>query len=121
MKENISHEIEELRKEFEEYLQVRVDLTKLHIAEEMSRFFSNFMTKTVILYLFFFVFMFFSLAAAFLLGQWLESYTLGFASIGMAFLLAAIIFWTLRKRIIERPVVQNFIKLLFPKFEDDEE
>jgi hypothetical protein len=121
MKENITREIDELKKEFEEYVQVRIDLTKLHIAGELSRFFSSFMTKTVMLYLFFFVFMFFSLAGAILLGQWLESYVLGFALTGVIFLFAALIFWFLRKQLIERPVVKRFIELMFPKFDEDEE
>lgn len=121
MKENITGELDELRKELEDYLQVRLDLIKLHITGELSRFFSSIMTKMAILYLLFFVFMFFSLAAAFVLGQWLGSYSLGFAIMGAVFLLAAIIFWLLRKIIIERPVVQRFIELMFPKFDHDEE
>ena len=121
MKENITREVDELKKELEEYVQVRVDLTKLHIAGELSRFFSSFMTKTVLLYLLFFVFMFFSLAAALLLGKWIGSYVIGFAAMGVVFLLAAVIFWLLRKRLIERPVVQHFIELMFPKFDHDEE
>lgn len=73
------------------------------------------------LYLFFFVFMFFSLAGAVMLGQWLESYVIGFALTGVIFLIAAIIFWILRKRFIERPVVKRFIELMFPKFDDEDE
>jgi hypothetical protein len=49
------------------------------------------------------------------------SYALGFALMGGLFLLAALVFWLLRKRIIERPVVQHFIELMFPKFDHDEE
>lgn len=120
MKESITSEIDELKKELEEYLQIRVDLVKLHIAGELSRFFSSFMTKTVLLYLFFFVFMFFSLAAALLLGSWLNSYALGFSIMGGVFLLAALIFWLLRKQLIERHVVHRFIELMFPKFDDDD-
>ncbi|MFW5886987.1 MAG: phage holin family protein [Bacteroidota bacterium] len=121
MKEKISREIDELKKEFEEYVQVQLDLTKLHIAGELSRFFSAMMTKTVMLYLLFFVFSFFSIAAALLLGSWLDSYILGFAAMGLVFLLAVVIFWFLRKRLIERHVVQRFIELLFPKYNHDEE
>ncbi len=120
MKESITRELDELKKELEDYLQIRVDLIKLHIAGEMSRFFSSFMTKTVILYLFFFVFMFFSLAAALILGEWLESYALGFAIMGGVFLVAALIFYLLRKQLIERHVVQRFIELMFPKFDDED-
>jgi hypothetical protein len=121
MKDNIFREVDELKKEFEEYIQVRIDLTKLHIAGELSRFFSNIMTKTVILYLFFFVFMFFSLAGALLLARWIGSYALGFGLMGVLFLFAALIFWLLRKQIIERHVVQRFIELMFPKFNNDDE
>ncbi len=120
MKESITRELDELKKELEEYLQIRVDLVKLHIAGELSRFFSSFMTKTILLYLFFFVFMFFSLAGALLLGKWFESYVLGFIIMGSVFFVAAGIFWLLRKQLIERHVVQRFIEFLFPKFEDDD-
>ncbi|WP_291855055.1 phage holin family protein [Marinilabilia sp.] len=119
MKESITSELDELKNELEEYVQIRVDLIKLHIAGEMSRFFSSFMTKTVMLYLFFFVFMFFSIAAGLVLGSWLDSYALGFAAMGGLFLIAALIFWFLRKQLIERHVVQRFIELMFPKFDDD--
>jgi Zn-dependent protease with chaperone function len=121
MKENITRELEDIKKEVEEYVQLRIDLTKLHIAGELSRFFSGIMAKTVLLYLFFFVFMFFSLAAAVLLGEQIGSYALGFILTGILFLVVAIIFWTLRKKIIERHVVQRFIELMFPKFNNDDE
>ncbi|MFO7999597.1 MAG: phage holin family protein [Marinilabilia sp.] len=121
MKENFSENINELKKELEEYLQARIDLTRLHIAGELSRFLTKLLTKTVMLYLFFFVLMFFSLAAGLLLGQWLDSYVTGFALMGGFFLLATLIFWFLRKPLIEKPIVQHFIELMFPKFDDDEE
>lgn len=121
MKENITRELEDIKKEVEEYVQLRIDLTKLHIAGELSRFFSGIMAKTVLLYLFFFVFMFFSLAAAVLLGEQIGSYALGFILTGILFLVVAIIFWTLRRKIIERHVVQRFIELMFPKFNNDDE
>lgn len=121
MKESITSELDELKKELEEYVQIRIDLIKLHIAGEMSRFFSSFMTKTVMFYLFFFVFMFFSIAAGLVLGSWLNSYALGFVAMGSLFLLAALIFWFLRKKLIERHVVQRFIELMFPKFDEDSE
>ncbi|MGQ1889818.1 phage holin family protein [Thermophagus sp. OGC60D27] len=121
MKENITRDLEELKKEVEEYVQVRIDLTKLHIAGELSRFFSGIMAKTVLLYLFFFVFMFFSLAVAVLVGNQLGSYALGFSLTALFFLVVAIIFWFLRKKIIERHVVKRFIELMFPKFDHNEE
>ena len=121
MKENFSENINELKKELEEFLQARFDLTRLHIAGELSRAITGFLTRTVVLYLLFFALMFFSVAGALLLGEWIDSYIIGFAAIGLIFLLATLIFWLLRKRLIERPIVRNFIDLMFPKFDHDEE
>jgi uncharacterized membrane protein YqjE len=121
MKENLSKEINELKHELEEYVEARVNLTKLHIAGELSHFFSSFMTKTVILYLLFFALLFLSLSGAIILSKWLESYVIGFALTGGFFLLITLVFWLLRKIIIERPVVRRFIDLFFPKFDDDDE
>ncbi|MGM0376721.1 MAG: phage holin family protein [Bacteroidota bacterium] len=121
MKENFSENINELKKELEEFLQTRFDLTRLHIAGELSRFISGFLTRTVVLYFLFLALMFFAVAGALLLGQWINSYIIGFASMGLIFLLATLAFWLLRKIFIERPIVRNFIELMFPKFDDDEE
>jgi uncharacterized membrane protein (DUF106 family) len=121
MKENFTDNINELKKELEEYVQARLDLTRLHIAGELSRFISRLLTKTIILYLLFFVFLFFSIAGALLLGQITNSYIIGFASIGIIFLIAILVFLLLSKKLIEKPVVRHLIELLFPKFDHDEE
>ncbi len=120
MKENISEELREFKSEIEEYIHNRYEFSKLHVAGELSKFFSTFMVRTIILYLMFFALLFFSLALAFLLGEWMESNGLAFVIVGGLYLLACGLFWILRKRIIEKPVIQHFLALLFPNFEDYE-
>lgn len=118
--DDLKNHIDEVKNEFEDYVDKRISLLKLHLVEELSRFTAGFAVKLGILYLLFFVFMFLSLAAAFFLGDLLGSNGLGFTLVAGFYLLMAVIFWLSRRIWVERPVIQAFIKIFFPKFEDDE-
>ncbi len=120
MKEKFSEEFRALKSEISDYMQSRLDLTKLHIAGELSKFFSAFISRTIGLYLLFFVLLFFSLALAFKLSDWLQSSSLGFVIVGLGYLIILLIFWSLRKRVIQRPIIKRFLSLLFPNFDEYE-
>ena len=66
--DDLKNHIDEVKNEFEDYVDKRISLLKLHLVEELSRFTAGFAVKLGILYLLFFVFMFLSLAAAFFLA-----------------------------------------------------
>lgn len=118
--DDLKNHIDEVKNEFEDHVDKRISLLKLHLVEELSRFTAGFAVKLGILYLLFFVFMFLSLAAAFFLGDLLGSNGLGFTLVAGFYLLMAVIFWLSRRIWVEKPVIQAFIKIFFPKFEDDE-
>ena len=118
--DDLKNHIDEVKNEFEGYVDKRISLLKLHLVEELSRFTAGFAVKLGILYLLFFVFMFLSLAAAFFLGDLLGSNGLGFTLVAGFYLLMAVIFWLSRRIWVEKPIIQAFIKIFFPKFEDDE-
>lgn len=118
--DDLKNHIDEVKNEFEDYVDKRISLLKLHLVEELSRFTAGFAVKLGILYLLFFVFMFLSLAAAFFLGDLLGSSGLGFTLVAGFYLLMAVIFWLSRRIWVEKPIIQAFIKIFFPKFEDDE-
>lgn len=118
--DDLKNHIDEVKNEFEDYVDKRISLLKLHLVEELSRFTAGFAVKLGILYLLFFVFMFLSLAAAFFLGDLLGSNGLGFTLVAGFYLLMVVIFWLSRRIWVEKPVIQAFIKIFFPKFEDDE-
>ncbi|WP_088654567.1 phage holin family protein [Geofilum rhodophaeum] len=118
--DDLKNHIDEVKNEFEDYVDKRISLLKLHLVEELSRFTAGFAVKLGILYLLFFVFMFLSLAAAFFLGDLLGSNGLGFTLVAGFYLLMAVIFWLSRRIWVEKPIIQAFIKIFFPKFEDDE-
>jgi hypothetical protein len=71
-------DINDLRKDILEYIEVKLDLVRLHTAENLSRIFSNVATIAVIGYLLFFIIFFISFAAGFYIGSLLDSNELGF-------------------------------------------
>ena len=121
MKENLSDEINEVKDDFEEYINARLDLAKLHTAENLSRFFSGMLLKMGLFYLFFFVLLFISLAIAFWLNHIFEGKGIGFFIVAGFYLVIAFIFYALRKTLIQRPIIQSFIQLFFPKYTDYDE
>ena len=113
-------DINDLKKDVLEYIEVKLDLIRLHTAENLSRIFSNVATIAVIGYLLFFIIFFISFAAGFYIGSLLDSNELGFLCVAGFYTLLLILFLVFRKQIVERPVIKAIVRLFFPKFEDDE-
>ena len=112
--------INDLKEDLLEYLEVKLDLIRLHTAENLSRIFSNVAAVLVIGYLLFFILLFVSFAAGFYIGSLLDSNELGFLCIAGFYTLLLILFLAFRKQIVERPTIQVIVKLLFPKFSENE-
>jgi len=121
IQDELKENFDEVKSEFENYVDKRTDLLKLHIVNELSHFTAGFAVKMGILYLFFFVLMFLSLALAFFLGEMLHSTGWGFTIVAGIYLLLAVIFFLMRGIIVHRPVIRSFINLFFPKFDTNEE
>jgi hypothetical protein len=113
-------DINDLKKDVLEYIEVKLDLIRLHTAENLSRIFSNVATVAVIGYLLFFIILFISFAAGFYIGSLLGSNELGFLCIAGFYTMVLILFLVFRKQVVERPVIKAIVRLFFPKFEDDE-
>jgi len=113
-------DINSIKKDIQEYIEVKVDLVRLHMTEQVSRIFSSAVNAAVIAYLLLFTLLFLSFAAGFFLGSLFNSNELGFLCVAGFYFLILIIFLLFRKQLIERPVIEAVIKLFFPKFNDDE-
>lgn len=113
-------EIDDIRKDILEYIEVKLDLIRLHTAENLSRIFSNVANAAVIGYLLFLIIIFLSFAAGFFIGSRLNSNELGFLCIAGFYFILLVCFLILRKQLVEKPVIKAIVRLLFPKFEDDE-
>jgi hypothetical protein len=112
--------IDNIRKELQEYVEVKLNLLKLHTAEHLSRLLSYGAIMVITGYLLFLILLFISFAAGFFLGSILHSNEAGFLCIAGFYFLVLIGFLRFRKQIVERPVIKAVVKFLFPKFDDDE-
>ncbi|MDA3879480.1 MAG: phage holin family protein [Prolixibacteraceae bacterium] len=121
MQEKINSELSALRKELEEYAKIQTDITKLHIAGELSRFYSGFMLKTFMFFIFLIILLFLSAAAAIFIGEILQSYISGLLIVGGFYLLVALMIWLLRKPIFEKPAIRRFMHLMYPNTGNHEE
>lgn len=59
------------------------------------------------------VLLFFSIAAAFAVGQYLNSYALGFLIVGGAYLVLTGILFLMKDKIIEGPILEKFSEIFF--------
>ena len=114
--ESISEEFTSIKKEVESYVQNKIDLTKLHLAEDLSRFVSGFAIKIVLFYIGFFVLMFISIAGAFAIGSYTNSNELGFIIIAGVYFVIGLVFYMLKGKMIQTPIIKAFIHLFFPNY-----
>lgn len=121
MQDDFKDSLSEMKVEFKEYVENRIDLVKLHVVEKLSKITAGFAVKMGVLYLLFFALTFLSLAMAFFLGSLLDSNTLGFLAVAMLYLMVALIFYAMRRKLVEKPIIKNYINLFFPNFDDHEE
>jgi hypothetical protein len=112
--------IENIRREIQEYVEVKFDLIRLHTAENLSRIFTNMTTVIIGGYLLFLILMFLSFAAGFFFGSILGSNEAGFLCVAGFYSLLFVMFMAFRKKIVERPVIKAVVRLLFPKFTENE-
>jgi hypothetical protein len=112
--------IENIRREIQAYVEVKFDLIRLHTAEHLSRILTDITTVVISGYLLFLILTFISLAAGFFFGSLLGSNEAGFLCVAGFYFLLLCIFLALRKKIVEKPVIKAVVRLLFPKFTDDE-
>lgn len=59
------------------------------------------------------VLLFFSIAGAFALGKYLDSYALGFLIVGGAYALITGILFTVKDKIVEGPILEKFSEIFF--------
>jgi Predicted membrane protein len=113
--------IEGLTQHVKEYVQTRIDLAKLEIAEKISQVVGNLIAVMVVMVLFLFVLVFGSLAGAWALSEWLDNNWAGFLIVAGIYCLLAVIVWFARGRLIRFPVMNAIIRQLGKKDKDDDE
>ena len=113
-------EIEDIKKDIQEYIEVKLDMFKLQSAENISRVISNVAVAAIMVLLASLILLFLSFAAGYFMASVLNSNELGFLCVAGFYLLLLLIILIFRKRIIDRPVIKSVIRIFFPKSGDDE-
>jgi hypothetical protein len=79
------HEIRSLVEDIKEWIELRIELLQLDVEDRVQAVANDILLVLFVLVLFFVAFLFLALAAAFALGQWLESEALGFLIVAVVF------------------------------------
>ena len=104
-----------------EYVNTRLAQVKLSFAEKTSKV-AAIMIAVVMLALVFFLFLVLvCIAGAIAMGQWLESFWLGFLVMAGVVLLAGFILWISKDRLIRRPIMNALINAMFDKDENEKD
>ncbi len=107
--------------DFKSYLNVRLKVLTLTICEVSAKVLAALIANGAMLFFLFLFLLFGSIAAGFGLGEWLGSTALGFAIVAGFYLLAALAIRFTKAKLIEKPLVNMFIKLFLKNLSENEE
>jgi hypothetical protein len=116
MSELFTH-IEELAGSARNYLHTRIEVVKLNTAAKVSSVTSNIVARIVVAVVFIFFLFFGGMAAAFALGEWLGRTYWGFLAVAGFYLIAGIVVWLAREKMIRMPIMNAIIEQLFKEDE----
>ena len=114
-------QIESLVECLKEYVNTRVALVKLSIAERISKVASLLISLLLAALIFFLFLVLASMAGAIAIGQQLNNMWLGFLIMAGIILLTGILLWAFKDKLIRLPIMNMLVKALFDKEIDNEE
>ncbi|MES2446520.1 MAG: phage holin family protein [Bacteroidota bacterium] len=125
MEENKEKDLEDIFLDAKEYIDTRIEYTKLSAVEKGSKIFADLITSGAVIVSFILAFLFASFTLALFLSDVLGSYARGFGCVAGIYLLLSIIVYLTKDKYIEKLLVNMFIKRYFDKVadkdDDDEE
>lgn len=103
---------ERLVDQFKAYVNTRLQAWQLSLAEKAAAIIANVLAAIFGLFVLMLFVVMLSIGAALLLGEWLGHYWLGFLIIAFIYLFMGIVFWSLRKKLIQFPLMNAFLQQL---------
>ena len=97
----------------EDYVDTRIELVKLGVAEKGSRLAADVLAGLIVATLAIFALACLTIALAIWLGWLVASYALGFVIVGVLYLAIGGTLFALRKRLLATPILQSLIASLF--------
>lgn len=119
--ERIFAKTEELVDDVKEYVDIRVESAKLAIAEKTSLVVANAAAGVAVIIAFIFFAILLVTGLSLLIGEWIGKPWAGFMIMAAVCLINAAIIWSVRKRIIQVPLMNALIKQLFSSNKQNEE
>lgn len=104
-----------------DYLNTRVDETKLTVAERSSGVIARIIAVSVVSLVFGISLIFVSVALAWWLGHSWGAVWLGFLAVAGFYLIAGLIVWSGRERMIRIPIMNSIIHQLFKTDENEDD
>jgi hypothetical protein len=104
-----------------EYVNIRIAQLKLSFAEKTSKVMAVMIAVVMSALVLFLFLVLICIAGAIAIGQWLESFWLGFVIIGGVVLIAGAVLWFFKDQLIRKPIMNTLIKTMFDKEEDEKD
>lgn len=114
------NKFESLAEQLKAYVNTRVSQVKLSLAEKVSNLAASIIAMLLSALVFFLFFTLFCVAAALLIGQWLNSLWLGFLIVSGFVLLIGLIIWLAKDKLFRLPIMNALIEALFENEDEDE-
>jgi Fe2+ transport system protein B len=111
---------EQLAGHVKEYVNTKIELAKLSIAEKSSQVIANLVAGFIVAIVFIFFLVFASVAAAYALSEWIGKTYAGFLIISGCYLVIGMLVWAGRIRLIQIPIMNSIIRQLFNNESPDE-
>lgn len=93
-----------------DYLDTRVELTKLKAVDKTSDFLSTLATRLIILFFIVIILLFVSIATAFLIGNATGGFQYGFFIVAGFYLLLVLLLIVFRRQWLKTPILNSIIK-----------
>jgi hypothetical protein len=121
MEEKKEKSIEDLFLQAREYLDTRVEYTRLYLVKRGSKLFADVVTTSIVAICFTLAFILGTITLALFLSTLFHSYTAGFGCVSLIYLFLAIIVFVTKDNFIEKIIANFIIRKYFKKLEEDED
>jgi len=117
--EEVFAKAEELITDVRKYIDNRVSVAKLNVAEKVSQVLSGIIAIVVVAVMFVFFLVFAGVALACAIASWTGEYYWGFLIVSGMYLLIALFISMAKERIIRLPILNALLNQLFKNDEED--
>ncbi|MCX2478444.1 phage holin family protein [Pedobacter sp. MC2016-15] len=121
MEEKKEKDFQDILAEAKTYLETRVEYTRLLLVKRGSKLIADLITTAIVAICFTLAFILGSVTLALFLSTLFGSYTAGFGSVTLIYLILAVLVFMTKDNFIEKGIVNFIIRKYFKKIEEDED